>query len=327
MLDRYLSGDVTRISPEAPVPVLAVRQERAVAGGAANVALNVAGLKSRVIMAGVIGDDPAGCCLAGILSKSSVDACGLLVDATRPTTCKTRVVSGNQQIVRLDEEVTHEISDDLSGQLFKKFRGLLGSGVSGVILSDYGKGVLGEKLTEAIIAECNGRRIPVIVDPKRSDYAPYAGATCITPNQKEFSAALSAMGIAETDLAAAGLQLRKRLCCGTLLITQGANGMTLITPEQAHHFPALAEEVFDVSGAGDTVIAVLTTGLAAGLGLLASVQLANAAASLVVRRTGTAPVIWEELYALVRRSRPAINHPSFGAYCSLPPVQTAFHNG
>ena len=317
MLDRYISGDVTRISPEAPVPVLAVRQERTVAGGSANVTLNVAGLKARALIAGVIGDDPAGRCLAEMLSQAGVDTRGLLIDSTRPTTCKTRVISGHHQIVRLDEEVTHEISEDLSKRLLEKVHHLLSDGVSGVILSDYGKGVLGIKLTKAVIAECRGKRIPVIVDPKRDHYAPYAGATCITPNQKEFNAAIRAMGIVETDLAAACLQLRSRLDCGTLLITQGANGMTLITPEQAHHLAALAEEVFDVSGAGDTVIAVLTTGLAAGLDLLTSVQLANAAASLVVRRIGTAPVAWEELYTLVRHRLPPANQILLGGYCAL----------
>lgn len=307
MLDRYISGDVTRISPEAPVPVVAVRQEHAVAGGAANVALNVAGLKAHTILAGVTGDDQAGRHLARILLQSGVDVHGLLIDSRRPTTCKTRVVSGNHQIVRLDEEVTDEISDDLSGQLFERVCCFLNDSVSGIILSDYGKGVLSERLTKAIISECRSRKIPVIVDPKRDHYAPYAGATCITPNQKEFKAALRSLGIVETDLTTAGLQLRSRLSCGTLLVTQGANGMTLVTAEQAYHLPALAEEVFDVSGAGDTVIAVFTTALAAGLDLLTAVQLANAAASLVVRRSGTAPVTWEELYAFTRRSLPAVD--------------------
>ncbi len=301
MLDRYVLGEVTRISPEAPVPVLVVKQERTVPGGAANVILNVTGIKAHGIVAGIIGNDAAGLCLTETLSKAGVDTGGLVVDPSRPTTCKTRVVSGGHQIVRLDQECTQEISDDLSRQLLERVRLFLNQGVSGVILSDYRKGALGVDLTEAVIRECRERNLPIFIDPKREDYLPYSGATCITPNQKEFIAASVTMGINPADVVAASRALLSRLECSFVLVTQGADGMTLTTSQSSQHLPALAEEVFDVSGAGDTVVAVMATALAAGLDLVTSAKLANTAASLVVRRSGTTPVNWEELYRLAGR--------------------------
>jgi D-beta-D-heptose 7-phosphate kinase / D-beta-D-heptose 1-phosphate adenosyltransferase len=299
MLDRYISGEVTRISPEAPVPVLSVTGEQAVAGGAANVALNVAGLRARTAIAGVVGADVAGKRLTAILDEKGMDLRGVLTDEHRPTTCKTRVVSGNHQIVRLDEEVIEDLSLTVSCQLFERVQWILSEGVDTVVLSDYGKGVLAAEFTQRVIQECRTRGIPVLVDPKRVDYTPYAHATCITPNQKEFKAAISGMGITGQDLLTAGRQLREIVDCGTLLVTRGAQGMTLITSEHAHHFPALAQEVYDVSGAGDTVIAVLATALAHGLDLVSAVHLANAAASIVVRHAGTSPIRWESLLDLV----------------------------
>jgi D-beta-D-heptose 7-phosphate kinase / D-beta-D-heptose 1-phosphate adenosyltransferase len=300
MLDRYISGEVTRISPEAPVPVLAVGKERSVAGGAANVALNVAGLGARTMLAGVVGADSAGEKLRGILEQSGIDSRAILTDSTRATTCKTRVMAGNHQIVRLDEEVVEEIDSTLAGRLMVQFRWLLSEGVTAVVLSDYGKGVLSTELTTSLIAECAARGLPVFVDPKRVDYRPYAGATCLTPNQKELNMALSALGLSTRELAASAQQLRERLRCATLLVTQGAQGMTLVTAEQTHHFPALAQEVFDVSGAGDTVIGVVAAATGSGVDMLHAVQLANLAASIVVRRAGTAPIALESLYELVQ---------------------------
>jgi rfaE bifunctional protein kinase chain/domain len=302
MLDRYISGEVTRISPEAPVPVVAVGRERCVAGGAANVALNVAGLRARTMLAGVVGADPAGETLRTILEQSGIDCRAVLTVPRRATTCKTRVMVGNHQIVRLDEEVTEEVDSDLTEQVITHFRWLLAEGVTAVVLSDYGKGVLTAELAKNLISECATRGLPVFVDPKRIDYTPYAGATCLTPNQKELNGALSALGLSTRDLAASAQRLREKLRCDTLLVTQGAQGMTLITAEQTHHFPALAQEVFDVSGAGDTVIGVMAAATGNGVNLLHAVQLANLAASIVVRRAGTAPIALESLYELVQTS-------------------------
>lgn len=299
ILDRYILGDVTRISPEAPVPVLSVLGQRAVAGGAANVALNVSGLNARAIIAGVVGSDMTGESLLSLLRESQVDTSAVVIDPSRPTTCKTRVMSQNHQIVRIDEEACDEIPSRVSDQLFEAVLAHLDGHVDAVILSDYAKGVLTTGLTSSLIDSCRKRGMPVLVDPKRSDYKPYRGATCITPNLKEFRAAESAMAIRHNDIAGGGVALRSWLECDSLLITQGAEGMTLITPSHSYHFPALAEEVFDVSGAGDTVIACVATAIAADCDPVTAAQIANVAASIVVRRVGTCPIDWESFYRVI----------------------------
>jgi D-beta-D-heptose 7-phosphate kinase / D-beta-D-heptose 1-phosphate adenosyltransferase len=292
-----------------------------IAGGAANVALNVRGLRAQCMLAGVVGRDSAGDQLKILLNEQGVDIQGIVTAQDRPTTCKTRVVSGNHQIVRLDEEETGDLRDDLSAELLTQIHWLLREKPKAVIISDYGKGVLGESLVIKIIQECRLSGIPVLVDPKRSHYTPYAHATCITPNQKEFHVAVNAMGIQGDDLLNTGRQLREAVDCGTLLVTQGANGMTLITSEQSHHFPALAQEVYDVSGAGDTVIAVLATALGIGIDLVGAVRLANMAASIVVRRAGTSPICWLSLSELLRAQDARSDHSSYPKLRSKAPSQ------
>ncbi len=295
MLDRYLSGDVDRISPEAPVPVVSVKQERATAGGAGNVALNVNGLKARAIVAGMVGEDPAGRCLVELLSSRGVDTAGIVRVAGRRTTCKTRVLCGSHQIVRLDEETTVELEPSLAAELLERVVSVLDRGVSAVILSDYAKGVLGEWFTRAAIAACVDRNVAVFVDPKRVDFGPYSRATCITPNFREFQTASRMSGHVDVEIEEPARRLLEKLDCAMLLVTQGAQGMTLVTREETHHFPALVEEVFDVSGAGDTVIATVATAFAGGVGISRAVELSNFAASVVVRRVGTVPVEWTDL--------------------------------
>lgn len=294
MLDRYVFGDVTRISPEAPVPVLTVRGQKTTAGGAANVVLNVAGLNATVAVAGLIGDDSAGSRLKEIFAGHGVDTSALVTASGRPTTCKTRVMSGNHQIVRMDEEVSSEPPVRIVRTLHERFLSAV-QGASAVILSDYAKGVLGDTFTRSIIAACRTRKIPVLVDPKSTDYSRYSGATCVTPNLKEFKAAVGDASVPDENIPAVGQRLRLDLGSEALLVTRGADGMTLITREHSHHFPALAQEVFDVSGAGDTVIATIATALAAGLDLVNAAKLANVAASVVVRRAGTTPIDWAAL--------------------------------
>jgi D-beta-D-heptose 7-phosphate kinase / D-beta-D-heptose 1-phosphate adenosyltransferase len=301
MLDRYILGSVTRISPEAPVPVLAVKRERIVAGGAGNVALNIAGLNAQAILAGVIGADSSAERLMSILAENNIEVAGIVTDPARPTTCKTRVMCDNHQIVRMDEESSEALPTATGDQLFEKVVTILDEGCHAVILSDYAKGVLGAGFTRKVIAACSSRSIPVLVDPKRSDYTPYSGATCITPNLKEFKAASIAIAMEEHEMSVAGSELLGRLQCKTLLVTQGADGMTLFTGGHSYHFPALAEEVFDVSGAGDTVISTVATVLGAGLDMLTAVQLSNIAASLVVRKAGTAPINWDDLSEVIFR--------------------------
>jgi D-beta-D-heptose 7-phosphate kinase / D-beta-D-heptose 1-phosphate adenosyltransferase len=300
MLDQYVEGEVHRISPEAPVPVLSVRKRRFVPGGAGNVALNVLGLQAETVVAGVIGADPAGKLLLDLLSQSRANTRGIITAPSRPTTSKTRVVSGNHQIVRLDEETSEPLDGHLERELTERAIACLDQGdINAVLLSDYGKGVLSRGSPQILIEECKQRGTPVLVDPKRSDYLAYRGATCVTPNQKEFFAAVAAMGIRPGDIDFAGSILREQLECTALLVTQGGEGMTLLTAGQGQHLPALTEEVFDVSGAGDTVIATLGVALGLGLTFQCAVELANAAASIVVRKAGTTPVAWRDLSELL----------------------------
>lgn len=300
ILDKYVIGEVERISPEAPVPILSVRSERAVPGGAGNVALNIAGLNARAFLAGVVGQDVAGQRVLDLMAASGVGT-AVMIDQSRPTTCKTRLICQNHQLVRMDEEVCDDISPGISQRLFDSILALLGNEeINAVVLSDYAKGVLTINLTRSLIDACRTRRIPIFVDPKRQDYLPYSGATCLTPNLKEFKTALANMTISGGDIATDGAKLRSRIGCDALLITQGASGMTLISATHSHHLPAVAEEVFDVSGAGDTVIACLSTAAAARFDLLAAAQIANAAASIVVRRSGTVPIDWASFSQLVR---------------------------
>jgi D-beta-D-heptose 7-phosphate kinase/D-beta-D-heptose 1-phosphate adenosyltransferase len=306
MLDRYCDGCVERISPEAPVPILAVRRRRAVAGGAANVAMNVGGLKATVVIAGVVGDDQAGDELIHILQQSGIDIRGIIKSTERPTTCKTRITSGTQQMMRLDEEVTSSLDNADEEELVRRVLSVIEDGVDAVILSDYAKGVLTRKCPALVIEECNRKGLPVFVDPKRQDFTAYAGATCITPNIKELKVATTGATWPESNLLEKGNLLRESLRCKALLVTQGAEGMTLLTDRQTQHLPALAEEVFDVSGAGDTVIATLATALGGGLAYRQAIELANAAASIVVAKLGTSPIVWEELRMLMTEKYPGL---------------------
>jgi D-beta-D-heptose 7-phosphate kinase / D-beta-D-heptose 1-phosphate adenosyltransferase len=302
MADCYVSGDVHRISQEAPVPVLAVHQRRWTAGGAANVAMNVAGLRGTAILAGVAGDDAAGRRLTGILHDHTIRTDGIVLDPDRPTTCKTRVMSGNHQIVRLDEEVTTELDSRQEDEFLKRILRILEERPDAVVLSDYAKGTLTDRILAPVIAACRERRVPVLVDPKKPDYRCYAAATCVTPNFHEFQHALLTMALPRADLAESGHCLRQAIGCDFLLVTQGAEGMTLFRGGgQSYHLPALAQEVFDISGAGDTVIATLATCVGAGMDMENAMLLANAAASIVVTKVGTAPVQWEDLARLLEK--------------------------
>lgn len=304
MADCYVSGEVHRISQEAPVPVVAVRQHRWAPGGAANVAMNVAGLRGTAIVAGVAGDDLAGRRVISILQGHAIRTDGILIDPDRPTTCKTRVMSGNHQIARLDEEVTTELGPHHEKELLERILRILEERPDAVVLSDYAKGVLTAAILGAVIRACGERRVPVLVDPKKPDYRSYAGATCVTPNYPEFQHALLTMALPRVDLAESGHRLREAIGSDFLLVTQGSDGMTLFRADgQSRHLAALAQEVFDISGAGDTVIATLAACIGAGLEMEHAMSLANAAASIVVAKVGTAPVEWEDLARLIQRQQ------------------------
>jgi D-beta-D-heptose 7-phosphate kinase / D-beta-D-heptose 1-phosphate adenosyltransferase len=311
MADCYVSGDVHRISQEAPVPVVAVRQHRWAAGGAANVAMNVAGLHGTAFVAGVAGNDSAGRRLTAILNDHAIRTDGIVIHPHRPTTCKTRVMSGNHQIVRLDEEVTTDLDPHHETELLARLVRILGERPDAVVLSDYAKGVLTDTILTALIAACRERSVPVLVDPKKPDYRRYAGATCVTPNFSEFQHALLTMALPRGDLAESGHRLREAIGTEFLLVTQGAEGMTLFRADgQTRHLPALAQEVFDISGAGDTVIATLATCVGAGMEMETAMSLANAAASIVVAKVGTAPIHWEDLARLLEKQNTPLTAPS-----------------
>lgn len=288
MLDRYWFGEVSRISPEAPVPVVKVQRTEERPGGAANVARNAKSLGARVTLLSVVGTDEAGRALERLLASSGIDT-SLLEDSELDTTVKLRVIGRQQQLLRVDFETwpNHEV---LQSKLAEFEARLNGADV--VILSDYGKGGL-THITEMIrLARAAGKA--VLVDPKGDDYARYAGATLLTPNRAELRQVAGAWRD-EDDLAQRAGRLRRELRLDALLLTRSEEGMTLFREEGATHVPAAAREVFDVSGAGDTVIATLAVMLASGVGVVDAMRLANHAAGIVVGKLGTAMVELDEL--------------------------------
>ncbi len=290
MLDRYWFGDVTRISPEAPVPVVKVQRSEERPGGAANVARNIAALGAHVALLSVVGADEAGRSLAKLLADSSIDA-SLLEDAQLNTTVKLRVLGRQQQLLRIDFEnsPTHEVLDAKLAEFRQRLHVC-----DVVILSDYGKGGLAHIAEMIRLAREHGK--PVLVDPKGDDYARYAGANIITPNRAELREVVGRW-TREDDLAARVANLRHSLGLGALLLTRSEEGMSLFAEEGVVHEPALAREVFDVSGAGDTVIATLAVMLASGLSMADAMRWANRAAGVVVGKLGTATCSLAELSA------------------------------
>ena len=288
MLDRYWFGEVERISPEAPVPVVRIARNEERPGGAANVARNAAALGAQVTLISVVGDDEAGRALERLLAAERVRT-SLHRDAALPTTVKLRVIGRQQQLLRIDFETTpsHEI---LASKLADYERTLPDFDV--VVLSDYGKGGLAHIARMIELARARGT--PVLVDPKGEDYLRYRGATMLTPNRVEFREVAGRWGN-EAEFAAKAQALRSELSLKALLITRAEEGMSLFTDAGALHIPAQAREVFDVSGAGDTVIATLGVLLGAGAEFASAVRIANQAAGIVVGKLGTAVVHPDEL--------------------------------
>ncbi|CAI8926313.1 D-glycero-beta-D-manno-heptose-7-phosphate kinase [Methylocaldum szegediense] len=296
MLDRYLWGEVERISPEAPVPVVHLRHQSDRFGGSANVAANLAGLGVNTFIAGYVGDDAEGQRLMQMLTESSIDSRCLVRSYTRPTVTKTRVIGGHQQMLRLDKEIPGQYVEGERTQLLNAVLDLLSEGpIRAVILSDYAKGALDPGMCQAIIGAARKRNIFVLVDPKGRDYNKYLGANAITPNLRETADVLG-VPIHDVDRILDGAkELRRRLGLDFIAVTRSEHGISLIAQEFTKHLPAVAREVFDVSGAGDTVIATLASGITAGLSAVEACQLANAAAATVVSKVGTVPVDREEL--------------------------------
>ncbi len=290
MLDRYWFGDVSRISPEAPVPVVHVQRTEERPGGAANVARNIASLGGKATLLSVVGDDEAGRSLAALLATERV-VTHFHKDALLPTTVKLRVIGRQQQLLRIDFETppSREVLEDKLGD----FESLV-DGVDAVILSDYGKGGLTHVSKMIDAARRHGKRI--LVDPKGDDYSKYRGATLLTPNRSEFRE-IAGRWHSEPELAAKAEVLRRQLDLEALLVTRSEEGMTLFTGAGARHEHTRAREVFDVSGAGDTVIATFGLMLAAGATMNDAMHLANLAAGVVVGKLGTATVSRQELLA------------------------------
>jgi D-beta-D-heptose 7-phosphate kinase/D-beta-D-heptose 1-phosphate adenosyltransferase len=288
ILDRYLWGRATRVSPEAPVLVVDVEREEFRLGGAANVAHNVAALGAEPVLIAAMGEDGKADDLERQLRARGVDPDrGLVRDGSRRTTVKTRIIAHNQQVLRADEESREPLPADARAELWNRARAAL-DGADAVLISDYGKGVVTPDLLERLLPELSRRGIPSAVDPKEEHFPRYRGVSVITPNAAEAADAWGRRFRSEADLIEAGFGLRERMAVESVLITRGEEGMSLFTAEGHTHFPTRARKVFDVTGAGDTVIATIATALAARASLPEACILANHAAGLVVAELGTA---------------------------------------
>ncbi len=304
MIDEYLRGEVHRISPEAPVPVLDLRATEHRLGGAANTAHNLAALGAEVTLVGVVGADAGAAILTAALGAVGVTS-HLVTDASRPTTRKTRLVAGGHQIARVDAEQRAALDAPTAAAIIATVADVTADAAA-VVVSDYAKGVVTAAVAQAAIAAGRARAIPVIVDPKQRDFAVYAGATVVTPNLAELEHAVGHAVLTDDDLARAAAALAGPLAGCALLATRGAGGMTLFHGAvRAGHVPAIAREVFDVTGAGDTEVATLALALAAGHSLAEGMDLASLAATIVVSRRGTATVSPADLAAaLAAAGRP-----------------------
>jgi len=295
ILDGYIWGRVSRINPEAPVPLVAVDHMDFRLGGAANVAANVAALGAKVKLVGVVGDDMHGRELISLLERRGISPEGVVVESGRPTTLKTRVIAHSQQVVRFDREVAHPLSRSIESKLEKVFMNAL-SKSSMVILSDYDKGVFRGSFASKALKSAAAKKIKVAVDPKVPNIKRFGGAFIITPNHHEAAMVVGFPIDSEKDVERAGKIMSKKLRCPNILITRGKAGMSLCRDgASAAHVPTVIRQAFDVTGAGDTVIAVLTTAIASGAGIEDAMWLANAAAGVTVSKIGTASVTADEI--------------------------------
>jgi rfaE bifunctional protein kinase chain/domain len=289
MVDRFLWGRVDRISPEAPVPVVRLERETIKLGGAANVASNIRALGAEVQLIGVAGEDEAGRTLLALLDEAGLAGSGILALPERPTTLKTRIIASHQQVVRTDREQDSPLGEEETTRLLARLEDL--GPFDGIILSDYAKGVLTDLSLPRIIDYGRSHGSVVTVDPKHGDFAQYRGVTSLTPNQKEAGAACATPVQDLESLERVGRILLERAAAEAVLITRGEHGMALFEKNgRAHHLPTEATDVFDVTGAGDTVIATFTTALVSEATFLEAANLANHAAGLAVRELGTVTV-------------------------------------
>lgn len=300
MLDEYLFGQVSRISPEAPVPVVEVSEEKFLLGGAANVAWNIASLGAKVVPVGVIGKDRPRNIIINEFQKRKISKTGLVEDPLRHTTIKTRIVAHHQQMVRVDREHRQDISPASEAKVIARLKKLIPT-VDAVLIEDYNKGLITGKVLKTTLGLCQKHRKIVTVDPKFNHFLDFKGVTLFKPNILETERALGIKISGPPDMLKAGKMLVEKLKTKAVLITAGDKGMYLITEaDKSEHIPTMAKEVYDVSGAGDTVIAVLTLSLAAGASFLEAAIIANHAAGVEVSKFGVAAVSVGELKEALR---------------------------
>ncbi len=293
MVDQFVWGRVSRISPEAPVPVVDVLSESLLLGGCANVLNNIHSMGGNVLVSGVVGSDAMGSWLLEELQRMGVDTEGLIVEPGRPTTLKTRVVAHHQQVVRFDREKKAAVGMKSADRVLRYLE-KVSKGLGAVVISDYGKGMVSRDLLKGIRKILEKEKVFLCADPKVNDFSLYEGCHVITPNHHEAMRALGREGTG--DIVAVGRELLRKYDVGSVLITRGEEGMTLVERlGEAVHIPAVAKEVFDVTGAGDTVIGVLALAVASGATLREAAALANHAAGIVVGKVGTATATREEL--------------------------------
>lgn len=297
MIDQYYYGDVTRISPEAPVPIHHVREVKSVLGGAANVASNLANLGCSVYLGSVVGNDANYNVLESLLKEQHIDCTGIIKSSYRPTITKTRILSMGQQMIRLDFEEVATLYDDETQGLKQWFTDLLSDGIDAVFISDYAKGICTEAFCQWVIKQANHFFVPVLVDPKGTNWMKYVGSMFVTPNVKELSDAFG-LPIANDieEIISAGIAVTEKYPVLNLVVTRSEKGITLIRDKDSIiHSPAVAKEVFDVTGCGDTAAAVLLVAYLGGFSLKEALDLANCAAGIVVAKLGTYPIHREEL--------------------------------
>ena len=290
MLDEYWFGRVDRISPEAPVPVVEISSDRILLGGSANVAANIRTLGDEPLLLGVIGEDEASVKLTQLLKQHGISSDFCVTDKSRQTTIKTRIIAHSQQVVRADRENRHELDPDIERLVLSKFQSVADE-IDGVVISDYGKGVITLSLLQKVMDVCTRKGIFVGVDPKETHFHNYKRVSVITPNHHEAGFAFGHRILTETDLVEVGNGLLKELEAQSILITRGPDGMSLFQQgAEPTHIPTFARKVFDVTGAGDTVIATFVAAVCAGANLAEAAVVANAGAGITVAEVGTATV-------------------------------------
>ncbi|MEA2005768.1 MAG: D-glycero-beta-D-manno-heptose-7-phosphate kinase [Acidobacteriota bacterium] len=289
MLDKYIWGDVVRISPEAPVPVVEVKKDSTCLGGAGNVYHNLETLGASPLLVGIVGADPEG----RWIIKNASNSQGIIIDEQRPTTVKTRIIAHHQQVVRVDVEKKHPISQDIENQLFDFIKG---EQCAGILLSDYNKGILSPSLMSKVLSFTKDNEIPVFVDPKVENFFLFSPVTLITPNHSEAEKIVHYECLSNEQVEKAGEEILSRVSAKYLILKRGENGMSVFEKGQkSYHIPANAKEVYDVTGAGDTVIATAALALLSGATIREAAFLANAAAGVVVGKIGTAAIHADEL--------------------------------